>query len=57
MHLQYRTTWINIIFIPYAYDMAALVRQGNMNREDALEKLNATLSGSSIEEVQRKLNL
>ena len=42
---------------PYAYDLAALVRQGNMNREDTLKKLNATLSGSSIEEVQRKLNL
>ena len=41
----------------YAYDLAALVRQGNMKREDALKKLNAKLSESSIEEVQRKLNL
>ena len=41
----------------YAYDLAALVRQGNMKREDALKKLNGELSESSIEEVQRKLNL
>jgi tRNA(Ile)-lysidine synthase TilS/MesJ len=40
----------------YAYDLAALVRQGNMKREEAIEKLNAKLSDSSIEEVQRKLN-
>ncbi len=42
---------------PYAYDLAALVRQENMNREDTLKKLNGTLSESSIGEVQRKLNL
>jgi hypothetical protein len=40
----------------YAYDLAALVRQGNMKREEAIEKLKAKLSESSIEEVQRKLN-
>ena len=41
----------------YAYDLAALVRQGNMNREDALKKLNGKLSESSIEKVQRELKL
>jgi len=41
----------------YAYDMAALVRQGNMKREDALQKLKVDASDTSIEEVQRKLNL
>jgi tRNA(Ile)-lysidine synthase TilS/MesJ len=41
----------------YAYDMAALVRQGNMEREDALKKLSVDLSDSSIGEVQRELNL
>jgi tRNA(Ile)-lysidine synthase TilS/MesJ len=40
----------------YAYDLSALVRQGNMKREEAIEKLKAKLSESSIEEVQRKLN-
>ena len=42
---------------PYAHDLAALVRRGNMDREDMLEKLNAELPKASIEEVQRKLNL
>jgi len=41
----------------YAYDLAALVRQGNMKREDALKKLIVNVSDDSIEEVQRKLNL
>lgn len=41
----------------YAYDLAALVRQGNMNRDEALKKLNSTLSESSIKEIQQKLNL
>lgn len=41
----------------YAYDLAALVRQGYMKREEAMNKLNDKLSESSIEEVQRKLNL
>ncbi len=40
----------------YAYDMAALVRQGLMSREDALKKLDAEFSDESIREVDRKLN-
>jgi len=41
----------------YAYDMAALVRQGAMKREDALKKLQVNDSDPSLIEVQRKLNL
>jgi len=41
----------------YAYDLAALVRQGNMKREDAQKKLNVDVTDASIDEVQRKLNL
>jgi len=41
----------------YAYDLAALVRQGNMKREDAQEKLHVDVTDASIDEVQRKLNL
>jgi len=41
----------------YAYDLAALVRQGNMKRDDALKKLILNMSDASIEEVQRELNL
>ena len=41
----------------YAYDLAALVRQGNMKRDDALKKLIVNMSDASIEEVQRELNL
>jgi tRNA(Ile)-lysidine synthase TilS/MesJ len=41
----------------YAYDLAALVRQGNMKRDDAMKKLNVDVSDASIEEVQRKLKL
>lgn len=41
----------------YAYDLAALVRQGNMDRADALTKLNGPFSDSSIEDVQRRLDL
>jgi tRNA(Ile)-lysidine synthase TilS/MesJ len=39
----------------YAYDLASLVRQGNMEREDALNKLIVTVSDESMEEIQRKL--
>ena len=39
----------------YAYDLASLVRQGNMEREEALNKLIVTVSDDSIEEIQRKL--
>ena len=41
----------------YAYDLAALVRQGYMKRAEAMNKLKDTLSEVSIEEVQRKLDL
>jgi tRNA(Ile)-lysidine synthase TilS/MesJ len=41
----------------YAYDLASLVRQGNMKREDALKKLTIQESDTSIEEIQRKLKL
>lgn len=41
----------------YAYDLAALVRRGNMKRDDAMEKLKVDVSDASISEVQRKLNL
>jgi tRNA(Ile)-lysidine synthase TilS/MesJ len=41
----------------YAYDLAALVRQGYMKREDAMKKLKDPLSESSVQEVQRKLKL
>jgi hypothetical protein len=41
----------------YAYDLAALVRQGNMKREDALKKLHVDISDTSIGEVQQKLNV
>lgn len=42
---------------PYAHDLAALVRQGNMDRADALKKLHGPLSESSIKQVQRELGL
>jgi tRNA(Ile)-lysidine synthase TilS/MesJ len=41
----------------YAFDLAALVRQGYMEREEALNKLKDPLTESSVEEVQRALNL
>ena len=41
----------------YAYDLAALVRQGNMERKDAQEKLNVDEPDASIKEVQQILNL
>jgi tRNA(Ile)-lysidine synthase TilS/MesJ len=41
----------------YAYDLAALVRQGCMQRDDAIKKLNVDVSDPSIQEVQRELNL
>lgn len=42
---------------PYAHDLATLVRQGYMGRNDALEALSGRLSGSSIEEVRRQLRI
>jgi hypothetical protein len=41
----------------YAYDLAALVRQGNMKRDDAMKKLRVDGSDASIQEVERTLNL
>jgi tRNA(Ile)-lysidine synthase TilS/MesJ len=41
----------------YAYDIAALVRQGKMKRDDAVEKLKVNTDDPSIAEVQRELNL
>jgi tRNA(Ile)-lysidine synthase TilS/MesJ len=41
----------------YAFDLASLVRQGNMKREDALNKLSMLKSDASIEEIQRRLTL
>jgi tRNA(Ile)-lysidine synthase TilS/MesJ len=42
---------------PYAYDLAALVRQGYMKRDEAMKKINNGFSKASTEEVQRKLHL
>jgi tRNA(Ile)-lysidine synthase TilS/MesJ len=39
----------------YAFDLAALVRQGNMKREDAQEKLKVDSSDPSIQEVEHRL--
>lgn len=39
----------------YAFDLAALVRQGNMKREDAQEKLKVDSSDPSIREVENRL--
>jgi tRNA(Ile)-lysidine synthase TilS/MesJ len=41
----------------YAYDLAALVRQGNMKRKDAREKLHVDETDASIQEVQKILKL
>jgi tRNA(Ile)-lysidine synthase TilS/MesJ len=41
----------------YAYDLAALVRQGKMKRKDAQKKLLLNASDPSIGEVQRTLKL
>ncbi len=41
----------------YAFDLASLVRQGCMKREDALKKLTIQISDTSSEEIKRKLNL
>lgn len=41
----------------YAYDLSALVRQGNLKREEALKKINTPFSEDSIRKVHRQLNL
>ena len=40
----------------YAYDLAALVRQGNITKEEATKTLNATFSNAALQEVDKKLN-
>jgi len=40
----------------YAYDLAALVRQGNITKEEATKTLNATFSPAALQEVDKKLN-
>jgi len=41
----------------YAYDLSALVRQGNLKKEEALKTLHTKFSDKSIEEVHQRLNL
>lgn len=40
----------------YAYDLSALVRQGTIQKEEAMKTLHAGFSDSSLQEVDRKLN-
>jgi tRNA(Ile)-lysidine synthase TilS/MesJ len=40
----------------YAYDLSALVRQGNIKKEEAMKTLNSGFSDAALEEVDRKLN-
>jgi tRNA(Ile)-lysidine synthase TilS/MesJ len=40
----------------YAYDLSALVRLGNMKREEALQKINTPFSEDSIRKVHQQLN-
>jgi len=42
---------------PYAFDIAGIVRSGDMSREEGLEKLHQELSQPLIEEAANKLNL
>lgn len=42
---------------PYAFDIAGLVRSGEMPREEGLEKLNQELSQPLIKEVAEKLEI
>jgi tRNA(Ile)-lysidine synthase TilS/MesJ len=41
----------------YAYDQSALVRQGNIKKEEALKTLHTPFSDAAMKEVQRKLDL
>ncbi len=41
----------------YAFDLSALVRQGNMKKEEAMKTLHTSFPSSSIEEVHRRLNI
>jgi tRNA(Ile)-lysidine synthase TilS/MesJ len=40
----------------YAYDLSALVRQGNIKKEEAIKTLNSGFSDAALNEVDRKLN-
>jgi tRNA(Ile)-lysidine synthase TilS/MesJ len=40
----------------YAYDLSALVRQGNIKKEEAQKTLTTPFSDAAMEEVHRKLN-
>ncbi|WP_269849852.1 adenine nucleotide alpha hydrolase family protein [Methanosarcina horonobensis] len=44
-------------FHPYTFDIAGLVRSGEMSREEGLEKINQELSRPLIEEAAKKLEL
>lgn len=44
-------------FHPYAFDVAGLVRSGEMPREEGFEKINQELSQPLIEEAARRLKL
>jgi tRNA(Ile)-lysidine synthase TilS/MesJ len=41
----------------YAYDMSALVRMGNIKKEEATKTLNAGFHEASLKEVDRRLNM
>ncbi len=40
----------------YAFDLSALVRQGNIKKEEAMKTLHTSFPETSIEEVRRRLN-
>jgi hypothetical protein len=40
----------------YAYDLSALVRRGNITKEEAQKTLTTPFSDAAMEEVDRKLN-
>jgi len=40
----------------YAYDLSALVRQGNIKKEEALKTIHSGFSDTALQEVDRKLN-
>lgn len=41
----------------YAYDMSALVRMGNIKKEEAMKTLNAGFHDASLKEVDRRLKM
>jgi len=44
-------------FHPYAFELAKLVREGNLNRSEALQKLNQSESPRTVKYVKKKLGL